>query len=154
MLRGNPIRRTVTRLIPALCVAAAVGAAVAAPSGAQTNVASDSLGAATRTSSPYLCIPGVDVPTPNRTYPYSFLLSTKYKNTSNSNIRTSVKDIQAVLRTDGFEGSGGPIAIDGSYGKQTKQAVQAFQRAKHLTVDGKVGQSTWKKLSRSCWKFH
>lgn len=50
-----------------------------------------------------------------------------------------VKRLQARLKQLGHYR--GPI--DGGYGPGTEKAVKAFQRAKHLTVDGKVGPATW-----------
>ena len=38
------------------------------------------------------------------------------------------------------------VAADGKFGKQTKAAVVAYQRANGLTPDGEVGINTWKKL--------
>lgn len=38
--------------------------------------------------------------------------------------------------------------LDGMFGSQTDQAVRAFQRRKGLVVDGVVGTSTWRALSR------
>lgn len=36
--------------------------------------------------------------------------------------------------------------VDGIFGRNTANAVRAFQRAKGLSVDGIVGQNTWRKL--------
>ena len=41
---------------------------------------------------------------------------------------------------------GPAVAVDGSYGPQTKVAVQSFQGGHGLTADGIVGPSTWLKL--------
>jgi peptidoglycan hydrolase-like protein with peptidoglycan-binding domain len=35
------------------------------------------------------------------------------------------------------------VAVDGIFGPKTETAVKAFQKAKKLTVDGKVGEKTW-----------
>ncbi len=53
-----------------------------------------------------------------------------------------VKDVQRRLRKLGFHS--GPI--DGVYGPQTAAAVQAFQSAKGLLVDGEVGARTAKAM--------
>jgi peptidoglycan hydrolase-like protein with peptidoglycan-binding domain len=47
-----------------------------------------------------------------------------------------VEDLQAALG----------IAADGDFGPATKQAVMAFQKAKHLQADGVVGAKTWEAL--------
>ncbi|MDO5143642.1 MAG: peptidoglycan-binding protein [bacterium] len=39
--------------------------------------------------------------------------------------------------------------IDGDFGSSTEKAVKAFQRMNGLTVDGKVGEQTWKVLNSS-----
>lgn len=36
--------------------------------------------------------------------------------------------------------------IDGKYGKDTAAAVEEFQKARGLKVDGEVGSTTWKAL--------
>ena len=38
------------------------------------------------------------------------------------------------------------VVADGIFGKRTKAAVEKFQRAHHLTVDGQVGPATWARL--------
>lgn len=37
-------------------------------------------------------------------------------------------------------------SADGIFGRNTKAAVQRFQRSKGLNADGIVGRQTWKKL--------
>lgn len=39
-------------------------------------------------------------------------------------------------------------AIDGKIGPMTKAAIEAFQKANGLVVDGKVGPKTWQLLSK------
>ncbi len=57
--------------------------------------------------------------------------------------KVSSKQIQNALKNAGFyEGR-----IDGKIGKNTKQAVRAFQEANGLAADGVVGNKTWAKLS-------
>jgi Domain of unknown function (DUF1906)/Putative peptidoglycan binding domain len=41
------------------------------------------------------------------------------------------------------------LDADGYYGPKTRDAVRAFQKAKHLTVDGIVGRKTWDALAAS-----
>lgn len=53
-----------------------------------------------------------------------------------------VKEIQVRLREKGFELQ----AIDGFFGKDTQQAVKAFQEASGVFVDGIVGEETFQKL--------
>lgn len=53
-----------------------------------------------------------------------------------------IKLVQERLNKLGFDAG----IEDGVYGKITEFAVRRFQRAKGLTVDGIVGQNTWKKL--------
>lgn len=54
-----------------------------------------------------------------------------------------VRQIQAVLKSAGYE----PGAIDGVYGPMTVAAVEAFQRAAGIGVDGKVGPVTRRSLA-------
>lgn len=56
--------------------------------------------------------------------------------------RPTAKQIQIALRNAGFH----PGPIDGKIGRQTRQAIKAFQRANNLSVDGKVGKKTWSLL--------
>jgi RHS repeat-associated protein len=52
-----------------------------------------------------------------------------------------VVQLQSMLRSNGYD-----IGVDGYFGKQTEEAVRAFQKANKLTVDGIVGQKTWAAL--------
>lgn len=53
--------------------------------------------------------------------------------------KPSPKQIQIALRNAGYN----PGKIDGRVGRQTKDAVRAFQRANKLPVTGKVNEDTW-----------
>ena len=98
---------------------------------------------------------GFNPATPNPDYPFTFLLSTEIQDTANKKVRRAVRSVQAVLQRIGIKDSAGrEVIVDGSYGPRTAAAVKRFQMRKGLTVDGKVGPQTWKKLSRSCWMFH
>lgn len=55
----------------------------------------------------------------------------------------SKTQIQQALKNAGFYQ--GPI--DGKIGSQTREAIQNFQAANGLKVDGVVGKQTWEKLS-------
>lgn len=52
------------------------------------------------------------------------------------------KDIQRALKNTGFYDG----EIDEKMGPKTKKAIEAFQTANDLNVDGKVGPNTWDKL--------
>ena len=57
--------------------------------------------------------------------------------------KPSVTDIQTALKNAGlYLGS-----IDGKTGPLTKKAIEEFQKAHNLKVDGKVGPQTWGLLS-------
>jgi peptidoglycan hydrolase-like protein with peptidoglycan-binding domain len=51
----------------------------------------------------------------------------------------AVKDLQEALKALALA----PGPIDGVFGKQTEDAVKAFQKLKELEVDGVVGPITW-----------
>ena len=54
---------------------------------------------------------------------------------------SDVRKIQQALNTAGIE-----TGIDSKYGKDTAAAVEKFQKARGLKVDGEVGPTTWKAL--------
>lgn len=58
--------------------------------------------------------------------------------------RPTVKQIQIALKNAGYN----PGVIDGRRGRQTRDAIRAFQRANNLAVDGKVGKRTWNLLRK------
>lgn len=62
--------------------------------------------------------------------------------------RPNIRQIQIALRNAGYN----PGLIDGKMGKQTKDAIRAFQRANNLAVDGKVGKETWALLKEYLYK--
>ena len=51
----------------------------------------------------------------------------------------AVKDLQEALEALGLK----PGAVDGVFGRQTEDAVKAFQKLKGLEVDGIAGAITW-----------
>lgn len=55
----------------------------------------------------------------------------------------SIKDIQAALKNAGFyQGN-----VDGRMGKQTREALKAFQKAHNLKVNGRANKQTWAALN-------
>ncbi len=61
----------------------------------------------------------------------------------------SVKALQTLLIGYGYQmksNSGKVYGADGSFGGATLNAVQAYQKANGLAVDGSVGPKTWSKL--------
>lgn len=58
--------------------------------------------------------------------------------------RPTVRQIQIALKNAGYN----PGAIDGRMGRQTLEAIKAFQRANNLAVDGRVGKLTWNLLRK------
>jgi len=62
--------------------------------------------------------------------------------------RPSVKQVQIALQNAGYN----PGSIDGRKGRQTRDAIKAFQRANNLKADGKVGKRTWVLLKEYLYK--
>lgn len=56
-----------------------------------------------------------------------------------------VKALQRLLHAQGY-GLGSLNPIDGDFGNMTDTAVRVYQKDNKLTVDGIVGEKTWKKL--------
>ena len=59
-----------------------------------------------------------------------------------------VKNLQQILNANGAN-----LVVDGSFGPATKAAVEAYQRAHGLKVDGIVGPQTITELYK-CFKVH
>ncbi len=53
-----------------------------------------------------------------------------------------VKKAQIALKNAGYAIG----KIDGKTGKETREAIRAFQKANNLSVDGKIGKKTWSLL--------
>ena len=68
----------------------------------------------------------------------------RQKTESSTTVQLSVKQIQTALKNAGFYKS----SIDGKLGKQTKNAIKAFQEAHGLKADGMVGKRTIAELSK------
>jgi len=58
--------------------------------------------------------------------------------------KPTIKEIQEALKNAGFYSG----LVDGKSGPLTKKAIEEFQKANGLKVDGKVGPSTWVLLSK------
>jgi murein L,D-transpeptidase YcbB/YkuD len=58
--------------------------------------------------------------------------------------RPNTKQIQAALKNAGYN----PGSVDGRMGKQTRDAIRAFQKANNLRADGRVGTQTWRVLRK------
>ncbi|MDQ0828712.1 transcriptional regulator with XRE-family HTH domain [Streptomyces achromogenes] len=56
----------------------------------------------------------------------------------------AVAEVQCLVQRHGFD----PKGIDGSFGPNTKAAVQGFQRSRGLDADGIVGPMTWRELRK------
>ncbi|MDO8662827.1 MAG: peptidoglycan-binding domain-containing protein [Candidatus Omnitrophota bacterium] len=71
---------------------------------------------------------------------------TEVKEKAGSEVRPhhlSNKEVQLALRNAGFD----PGKIDGHMGKQTRDALRAFQKAHNLTANGKANKKTQALLS-------
>jgi peptidoglycan hydrolase-like protein with peptidoglycan-binding domain len=55
--------------------------------------------------------------------------------------KVTVRSLQYLLVAHGAK-----LAVNGVFGHQTKLAVVAFQRARHLTANGVAGAATWRAL--------
>ena len=62
--------------------------------------------------------------------------------------RPTPKHIQIALTNAGYDVG----KIDGKMGKQTKDAIKAFQKANNLTVSGKADKKTWAALKDYLYK--
>jgi hypothetical protein len=62
--------------------------------------------------------------------------------------RPSAKHIQMALKNAGYN----PGRIDGKKGKQTKEAIMAFQKANNLKETGKADKETWDLLKEYLYK--
>jgi len=58
--------------------------------------------------------------------------------------KPSAVEIQTALKNAGFY----TAAVDGKIGPITKKAIEEFQKANNLKVDGKVGLKTWAALEK------
>ena len=58
--------------------------------------------------------------------------------------RPNIRQIQKALKNAGYN----PGTIDGRMGRETKDAIRAFQRANGLRADGKAGKNTWNLLKK------
>jgi outer membrane murein-binding lipoprotein Lpp len=62
--------------------------------------------------------------------------------------RPNIRQIQTALQNAGYD----PGTIDGRMGRQTRDAIKAFQAANNISADGKVGKQTWRLLSVYLYK--
>ena len=69
-------------------------------------------------------------------------LMTQYKQ-GGKKAMPAIKDLQTKLSAAGFD----PNGIDGKYGPGTFKAVQAYQKANGLSVDGQAGDATLAKIN-------
>ncbi|MEM9926924.1 MAG: peptidoglycan-binding protein [Cyanobacteria bacterium P01_D01_bin.50] len=71
---------------------------------------------------------------------YTTQTTTNRPTLSEGSTGDDVKDLQQVLNATVADNS---LVVDGVFGKQTKEAVMAFQKEYTLTIDGIVGSQTW-----------
>lgn len=74
--------------------------------------------------------------------------SSKKKVVGSIKQRPSVKHVQIALKNAGYD----PGKIDGRMGRQTKEAILAFQRANNLEATGKADKKTWELLRDYLYK--
>lgn len=108
-----------------------------------------------RISPKYLVCDPREWPGSNPAYPFDFVLSTRYRYTDSARVRAAVRSIQRVINDRIWGDQLNPkkrvrIAVDGSFGPQTRAAVKKFQAANHLAVTGRVGPRTWRALASYC----
>jgi peptidoglycan hydrolase-like protein with peptidoglycan-binding domain len=81
------------------------------------------------------------IPTPTLTTVAGREVSKPNDNVTVGDTGAGVKQIQNALVAHGFK-----VAVDGSFGPKTEQAVKDFQAKNGLKQDGIVGPATWGKL--------
>jgi peptidoglycan hydrolase-like protein with peptidoglycan-binding domain len=122
---------TTTTTIGAVAATAAIIAATAVPATAAT--ASRGTATATTTATA-LAATAVKAP---QLQPWPVL-----KQGANSGWpRATIRSLQYLLVAHGAK-----LPVNGVFGHQTKLAVVAFQRARHLTANGVAGAATWRAL--------
>jgi peptidoglycan hydrolase-like protein with peptidoglycan-binding domain len=60
----------------------------------------------------------------------------------------SAKHVQMALKNAGYN----PGRVDGKLGKQSREALKAFQKANNLKENGKAGKETWDLLKEYLYK--
>ena len=87
----------------------------------------------------------VSATTPEKQYNANLM---KAYNDGGKKAMPEIKDMQQKLKDLGFD----PKGVDGKYGNGTYAAVQAFQKANNLTVDGQAGPNTLKAIDAAAGK--